>query len=223
MSQKIDNSKVMDVEDAIRMYYEKLPMPELYKMFNIQRKDFDRVRAEYKLTTRDRFFTEKDLYCDEEGVLRHICNNKPIKTTKDRDGYLRCTLNYKNVLVHRIIGKSYIPNPENKPTINHINGKKDDNRICNLEWATYSENERHSYDVLGKKANTGHLKKYQKGIGKMTFKPFISKETSKVYLTRKEYTDEIGISSTSFYKKGHKDKVTYITKEKYMELKNEEK
>ena len=57
----------------------------------------------------------------------------------------------------------------------------------------------------------------------MNLKPFISKETSTVYLTTKEYADEMGISTTSFYKKGYKDKVTCVTKEKYMELKNEEK
>lgn len=52
--------------------------------------------------------------------------------------------------VHRLIGIACIPNPENKPEINHRWGIKTDNRITELEWATGQENQKHAYDVLGK-------------------------------------------------------------------------
>lgn len=48
-------------------------------------------------------------------------------------------------LVHRLVAKTYIPNPNNKLEINHKNSIRDDNRVDNLEWATRSENNQHAW------------------------------------------------------------------------------
>ncbi len=69
-------------------------------------------------------------------------------------GYNRVSLSIngevKRFQVHRLVAMHFIPNPNKKPCVNHKNGDKTDNVILNLEWCTYSENEKHSYDELGK-------------------------------------------------------------------------
>lgn len=74
---------------------------------------------------------------------------RPLKPHKDRDGYLVVSLlrdgNISKRFVHRLVAQAFIPNPEAKPTVNHINGDKADNRVENLEWATQGENNSHAY------------------------------------------------------------------------------
>ncbi len=64
-------------------------------------------------------------------------------------GYLYVTLSKDNEAktstVHRLVAKTFIPNPKNKPQINHKNGIKSDNRVQNLEWVTNQENQIHAF------------------------------------------------------------------------------
>jgi len=69
-------------------------------------------------------------------------------------GYRRVTLSKNNIvkrfLVHRLVACHFINKDNNKKCVNHINGDKSDNNVFNLEWCTYSENEKHSYNFLNK-------------------------------------------------------------------------
>lgn len=64
--------------------------------------------------------------------------------------------------VHRLVAEAFIPNPENKCDVNHKNGIKADNRVENLEWATRSENIKHSFRVLHRPKPVGMSGKFGK-------------------------------------------------------------
>lgn len=100
---------------------------------------------------------------------RTITNNWRIKKMRPQRtpfGYLKVNLCKDGVKttrhVHRLVAEVFIPNPEQKSDVNHINGDKTDNRVSNLEWASRSENIKHSYDVLHRRKSMARLGKHGK-------------------------------------------------------------
>lgn len=77
---------------------------------------------------------------------------KKMTPAKRPDGYLRIVLKNKGYYIHRLVAEAFIPNPDNKLQVNHKNGNKTDNRVENLEWLSRSENVKHAYDVLHRRA-----------------------------------------------------------------------
>ena len=82
-----------------------------------------------------------------------------IKSPLDDDGYERIGLwnlqVVKKFRVNRLVAIAFIPNPENKAEVNHIDGVRTNNNVSNLEWLTKKENNDHKIHVLGYKGTKG--------------------------------------------------------------------
>lgn len=91
------------------------------------------------------------------GKIRNIIKNN-ILSNIEEGGYLRVTLagldkKRKSFLVHRLVAQAFIPNPENKPTVNHKDKDRKNNYVENLEWCTMKEQSEHK-KADGKKYGT---------------------------------------------------------------------
>lgn len=82
---------------------------------------------------------------------KYTLKAKRLKLCANSDGYFNVRPHKngraKTVKVHRLVAKAFIPNPEGKLNVNHIDGNKTNNHVENLEWATHSENTKHAYNI----------------------------------------------------------------------------
>lgn len=117
-------------------------------------KDITWYEWKYQVSNLGRIKSLERIVLRKDGRLHYSSKWRFIISAKDKDWYLKCSLSIdwtkKSYFIHRLVISAFVPNIENKKTINHKNWIKNDNRLINLEWATYSENNLHAFRELWK-------------------------------------------------------------------------
>jgi hypothetical protein len=131
---------------------------------------------------------------------------KILSTSIDRKGYAYVSIyldkKHYSKSIHRLVASAFIPNTENKATVNHKDGNPLNNHVGNLEWATYSEQNIHAYRVLNNPHPKGMLGKKgltsgKKGAASPCAKPIICINTGKIYGCISEAEKELNVNHIS--------------------------
>ena len=125
-------------------------------------KDIPNYEGLYQVSNFGRIkkLNKKMIVKQENRTFIYHSKERMLKPQKEKTGYFNVVLynatNKKHFKVHRLVAEAFIPNPENKPQVNHIDGNKQNNCVSNLEFCTNGENQIHAW-------GTGLQKRY---IGK---------------------------------------------------------
>lgn len=184
----------------------------LYEISSIGRvKSLPKLTNQYGAMSDTRLLTPSTIKFGKGGIYRQV--------TLSKDGDRG-----KRFLVHRLVAMAFIPNPENKRTVNHKDGVGINNHVSNLEWATDSENNQHAYDVLGRKSVSGSQGKFNQDHhrSKEVYQFNTDGELITIWPSTMEIQRSLGIGNTSISKacRGEYKQVGgYIWKYKYAALK----
>ena len=127
-----------------------------------------------------------------------------IKLHNNRNGYWLADLHknnlYKSKAIHRLVAKAFLPNPNNFPEVNHIDGNKANNCVDNLEWVSKSQNKWHACNVLGQRTN--RIKDFSTGI------VFPSQKSAALYYGVSESLIRSIVKKQIFSKRKKKQEIT---------------
>lgn len=112
------------------------------------------------------FLTVYDKYkISKKGEIYSVKYDRLLKPYK-MNGYLTVDIKKKGYFLHRLVAETYIPNPENYPVVNHLDGNKENNCMENLEWTTQKENIKHARENGLNKGNGFKIRQVSKIDGK---------------------------------------------------------
>ena len=94
----------------------------------------------------EKVIISKNYYIKRNGKVYRTSDDSEFVPCICRGGYYQIRLDNKTKYVHRIVAETFIPNPDNKPFIDHINRIRTDNRVENLRWVTSKENNNNRKD-----------------------------------------------------------------------------
>lgn len=135
----------------------------------------------------------------DDGKIFSIKANRYLKLGLDTKGYkvLKRGKNAKDLRVHRIVAELFIPNPNNLPEVNHKNGIKTDNRICNLEWVSHQANCLHAWRTGLRTPSEIQRQKARESAKQRLSKRCRNKESGIIYYSTKEASRQTGIANST--------------------------
>lgn len=126
------------------------PIPDFEGLYSVS--NMGRIKSEYRIV-------------ETNNRTPYVVNAKIKTQNKNKKGYLTVLLYKDNKCyskqVHRYVALAFIPNPDNKPQVDHINGNKEDNRATSLRWTTNDENY-HNPATFGNQQRSCQTAEYRK-------------------------------------------------------------
>lgn len=146
----------MTVDEAKKILLSTPLKPRVREALNVLLPDllsyYDLPDEQWRNVTGDAVIFKDDYQVSNLGKVRSFkCGKVTLLKSHDFGGYLCVELKNgdteKNFKIHRLVAQAFVPNPDNKPFVNHIDGNKQNNCAENLEWVTHAENCQHAYDT----------------------------------------------------------------------------